>query len=126
MVMWSQLLPVTLPDGQRGGLLLVDTVGALDEPGGSANAAVLALSALVSSVLVVNVNSDNNGSNLTALRQLSGLKQAAAGLKNCTLLQEVVFLMRGWRGAEPAEPQTGLDVLDDWARKSDVNTHYPG
>jgi len=121
IVMWSQLLPVTLPDGQKAGLLLVDTVGVLDEPGGSANAAVLTMSALVSSVLVITVNSEDNGSNLAGLRQLSGLKGAAADVENCTLLQEVVLLMRGWCGTNSTGPQTGLDVLDDWARKWDVN-----
>ena len=112
---WSELLPVTLPTGDRAMLLLLDTWGPFDDScPEQQRTSVLLFSALISSTLVVLTSARSPVCPLGDLTLLAKLGAAAQDVRHCSPLQELVLLVKDWRGPAQYGRQADFRPLQYW------------
>ncbi|XP_063370653.1 atlastin-like [Cydia amplana] len=120
LVVWSQPFRVTLPDGQKVVVLLMDTQGSFDDASSMRDCSLIfALSTLLSSVQVYNLSQRINESDLQHLQLFTDHAAAGGGA-----LQTLQLLVRDWSapGDFPYGAAGGADYL---RHKLQMQTEQP-
>lgn len=98
ILIWSDPIVITRPDGKEVAVLLMDTQGAFD-PGQTIGqtATIFALSTLISSLQIYNLMNNIQEDNLNVLDMFLGYGQLALDKSAEKPFQELCFLVRDWR-----------------------------
>ena len=117
MMLWSEPLPVTLPSGEEAVILLVDTQGATDdESTAHRSQAVFALSALISSLLIINVMDKISDDDVKQLQPMLEYGQMMRDETCTSSFQKLLFLVRDWKKSDefPLGAEGGDRLVAKW------------
>ncbi|XP_043240226.1 atlastin-1-like isoform X2 [Amphibalanus amphitrite] len=117
LLMWSQPVPVTLPDGTEAVILLMDTQGTFDNQSTMhESSTVFALSTLLSSVQIFNLMGNLQNDNLEHLQLFTEYGRLALQDASSTPFQKLLFLIRDWQFAHelPLGAKGGDELVQEW------------
>ena len=139
IMMWNQLLPVTLPTGEEAVVVLMDTLGYEGDSfdGNSSDSdssdddssnthwsqAVVTLASLFSSLQIFNAMDSPGDKALEQLQQSSKLGQFLTLTTNAKAFQTLMFLVRDWEATDkfPVGTEGGNKLVNIWLEKERDN-----
>ena len=122
----SSPIHITLPSGEKGVLLLMDTQGLFDRNSGVSDLVnIFSLSTLISSVQVYNVMHDLKSNELEYLQLFAEVGRLVSDTTEGKPFQDLVFLVRDWQHKQdyPLGSQGGTDLMNQRLNSASESTH---
>lgn len=103
ILVWSELFLYNAPNGDKMAIMLMDTQGVFDnESTVSENTTIFAISTMISSLQIFNIQGNLQEDDLQHLQMFSGYGKIALGTTGVAAFQNLLILIRDWQSPHDA------------------------